>query len=90
MSAWDFQLIVSEILDHHNWGWPRNLHFKFYLSICLLKELTMSWWFYINATGCVGVTGYWSDKICIISPKENIVFVKLFGICFSSNILSSF
>ena len=34
----------------------------------------MSWWFYINATGCVGVTGYWSDKIFIISPKENIVF----------------
>lgn len=33
----EFQLIISEILDHHNQEWPRNLQFKFFLSIYLFK-----------------------------------------------------
>ena len=32
------QLIISAILGHHNQGLPRNLHFKFFLLIDLLKE----------------------------------------------------
>ena len=46
--------------------------------------------FYINVAGCVGITGYRSDTIFIISLKKNIVFEKLFEISFGSNILASF
>ena len=55
----------------------------------LLKELTMSWRFHINITGSVGITGYRSDTIFIMSVKKNIVFAKLFEISFGSNILAS-
>ena len=34
-SEWEFQLIVSETLVHHNQGCSRNLHFAFFLSIWL-------------------------------------------------------
>ena len=50
----------------------------------------MLWRFYINITGCVGITGYRSDTIFIISLKKNIVFAKLFETSFGSNILASF
>ena len=31
----EFQLIISEIIDHHNRGWPRNPHFNIsYQFIC--------------------------------------------------------
>ena len=87
-SQWEFQVIMSEILGHHNQGWPKNLHFKFFLSIYLLKELIMLWRFYINITSCVGITGYWSETIFSISLKENIVFVKFSETYFGSNIAS--
>ena len=45
--------------------------------------------FYINITGCVGITIYWFEITFTISINENIVFVKLFGTSFSSNILAS-
>ena len=48
------------------------------------------WRFYINITGCVGITGYWSETIFIISLKENTVFVKLFETSFGRNIIASF
>ena len=86
-SQWEFQLIISEILGHHNQKWPRNLHFKFFLSIYLFKELTMLWRSYINITGCVGMTSYWSETIFIISHN---IFVKLFETSFGSNIIVSF
>ena len=35
-SDWEFQLIVSETLVHHNQGCSRNLHFEFFLSIWFL------------------------------------------------------
>ena len=89
-SQWEFQLSISEILGHHNEGWLRNLHFKFFLSIYLLKELTMLWRFYINVRDCVAITGYWSETILIISLKKNIAFAKLFETSFGSNILASF
>ena len=51
----------------------------------------MLWKFYINMTGCVGITGYWSETIFVISLKENIFFfVKLFETSFGSNIIVSF
>ena len=68
---------------------PKNLH-KFFLLIYLLKELIMLWRFYINVTGCGGITGYWSEAIFIISFKENIVFGKLFETSFGSDIITSF
>ena len=49
------QLIISEILGHHNQGLPRNLHFKFFLLIDLLKEHSILWRFYINITSCAGL-----------------------------------
>ena len=49
----------------------------------------MLWRFYINVTGFVGITGYWSETILIISRKKNI-FVKLFDISFGSNEFGSF
>ena len=55
-SQCEFQLIVSEILDHHNQVRSRNLHFKFLLSIYLLKKLTVLWRFYTNITGCEWIT----------------------------------
>ena len=89
-SQWEFQLSVSEILGHHNQGWARNLHFKFFLLIYLLKELTMLRRFYINTKGCVGITGYWFETIFIIAFEKNIAFAKLFETSFDSNILASF
>ena len=50
----------------------------------------MLWWFYINVTGCVGITGYWSETIFTITLKENIVFVTLLETSFDSNIIASF
>ena len=50
----------------------------------------MLWRFYMNITDWIGVTGYWSEIISIISHKNNIVFVKLFEMSFGSNILASF
>ena len=50
----------------------------------------MLWRFYINVTECVGITGYWTETILIISLKKNIIFAKLFGIPFGSNKLASF
>ena len=88
-SQWEFQLIISDVLDHHNQGWPRNLHFKFFLSIYLLKKLIMLWRFYINVTSCLGITGYWPETIFNISLKKNICFVKLFQTSFVSNTLTS-
>ena len=38
---------------------------------------------------CVGIVGYWSEAIFIISLKKNIVFAKLFETFFISNILAS-
>ena len=67
----------------------KNLH-KFFLLIYFLKELIMLWRFYINVTGCGGITGYWSEAIFIISLKENIVFGKLFETSFGSDIIASF
>ena len=87
---WEFQLIISEILGHHKQGWPRNLHFKFLLSIYLLKRMIMLWRFYMNITSCIDLIGYWSETIFIISLKENIVFVKFFGTSFGRNIIASF
>ena len=89
-SQWEFQLIISEILGLYNQVWPKNLHFKLFLSIYLLKKLIMLWRFYINITSCVEITGYWYETIFIISLKENIVFVKSFKTSFDSNILASF
>ena len=86
---WEVQLIISEILGYYNQGWSRN-HFKFFLLIYMLKELPMLWRFYMNITDWIGVTGYWSEIISIISHKNNIVFVKLFEMSFGSNILASF
>ena len=40
--------------------------------------------------GCVGITGYWSETIFVISLKENIFCVKLFETFFGSNIIISF
>ena len=71
-SQWEFQLTTSEILGHHNQRWSRNFHYKFFLTIYLLKELTMLWRFYINKTGWVGITDYRSDTIFVISLKKNI------------------
>ena len=39
MSESEFHFIISEILGHHNQGWPRNLYFKVFLSFDLLKKL---------------------------------------------------
>ena len=50
----------------------------------------MLWRFYINITGCVRITAYWSETIFAISLKEDIAFVKLFETPFGSNILASF
>ena len=50
----------------------------------------MLWRFYINVKGCVGITGYWSETISIVSLKENIVFLKLFETSFASNTFTSF
>ena len=50
----------------------------------------MLWRFYINVTVCIGITGYWSETIFIISLKENIVFLKFFETCFVSNTIASF
>ena len=55
-----------------------------------LKELIILWRFYINVTGCLEITDYWSETIFIISHKENIVFVKLFKTSFGSNIIVTF
>ena len=89
-SQWGFQWIISEFLDHHNQRWPKNFHIKFSLSIYLLKELMMLWEFYKNITGCVGITGYWSETILTVSLQENIVFVKIFETSFDRNILAEF
>ena len=40
--------------------------------------------------GCMGIKIYWSEANFIVSPKENIVFVKLFDTSFGSNILALF
>ena len=37
MSHSEFQLIMLDILGHHNQGWPRNLHFKLYLFYLFVK-----------------------------------------------------
>ena len=50
----------------------------------------MLWLFFINITGSVGIAGYWSEIIFIISLTENIVFVKFFETPFGSNIIASF
>ena len=76
----EFQLIISEILDYHKCRWPRNFRFKFFLSIYLLKKLTIR-----NITVCAEITVYWSATILIISLKENVAFVKLFQKSFGSN-----
>ena len=55
-----------------------------------VKEATLLWKFHINITCCVGITGYWSETIFIISLNANIVFVKLIEISFISNIIASF
>ena len=36
----------------------------------------MLWRFYINITGCAGITGYWSETTFTISYKEKIVFLN--------------
>ena len=47
--------------------------------------------FYINTTGCLGITVDCSETIVIIiSRKENIAFVKLFKRSFGRDILASF
>ena len=84
------KLIISENLGHHNQEWPRNLPFKLFLSISLLKEHIILCRFYINITGCIGITIYWIEIIFTISIKENIVLVKLFETSFGSNIIVSF
>ena len=50
----------------------------------------MLWRVYINVTGCVWTTGYWSETIFIISLTENNIFVKLFETSFGNNIIASF
>ena len=50
----------------------------------------MLWLFFINITGSVGIAGYWSEIIFIISLTENIVFVRFFETPFGSNIIASF
>ena len=57
---WELQR-APEILGHHNQGWSWNLHFKLFLSIDLLKKLVVWCKFSIDTTGCVGITGYWSE-----------------------------
>ena len=91
-SQWEFQLIISGILGHHNQKSPMNLHFKFFLLIYLLKEPIMLWKFYINLTVyiCVEMTSYWSETIFVISLSKNIVLAELFETSFDSNILASF
>ena len=59
-SRWELQVIISEILVHHNQGWARNLHLKLFLFIDLLKKLMILWRFCIIIMGCVGITVYWS------------------------------
>ena len=68
----------------------RNLYFKLFLSIYLLKKLIILWRFFINIMGCARITGYWSETTFIISLKENIVFVKFFETSFGSNTIASF
>ena len=46
--------------------------------------------FYENLTDCVGITGYLSVAIFIISLRKNIVFAKFFETSFNSNKLASF
>ena len=86
----EFRLKISEILDHHNQLWLRNLDFKLFLSIYLLKKLVMLRRFYKNITGCVGITVYCSETIFITFLKENTVLIKLFKTSFGSTILASF
>ena len=81
----EFQLIISKILDYHKCRWPRNFRFKFFLSIYLLKKLTIR-----NITVCAEITVYWSATILIISLKENVAFVKLFQKSFGSNTFVAF
>ena len=83
-------MIISEILGRHNQGWPRNLDFKFFLSIYLLKEHNMLCRFYTNITGCVGITVYSPETTWVTSFKEKVVFVKLFETSFNSNVLALF
>ena len=44
-------------------GWRRNQIIQVYIL----------WRFYINMTGCVRITGYWSDAIFIISLKGTLI-----------------
>ena len=50
----------------------------------------MLWTFYVLVADYVGIIGYWSETIFIISLKKNIVFVKLLDVYIGSNILPSF
>ena len=50
----------------------------------------MLWTFYVLVADCVGITGYWSETIFVISLQKNIVFVKLLDVYIGSNILPSF
>ena len=86
-SQWEFQLIILEILGDHTQGWSKNLRFKFFLSIYLLKKIVMLWRFYISITGWVEKTDYWSKISFVMSLKENIVVERMFETFFGSNCL---
>ena len=89
-SQWEFQLIISEIIGHQNQRWLRNFHFKFFVSIYLLKKLTMLWRFYINRTGCAGIIIFDLKQFLIISLRKNIQFRKVFETSFGNNIFAPF
>ena len=72
----EFQFIISEILGHHNQGWPRKLHFKLFLLNDLLKKPIAFWRFYIYITVCIGRTFYWSETCFSYLLRKTLLLSK--------------
>ena len=67
----EFQLKVSEILSHHNQGWPKNLNFS-YCFVCWKGLGIMLWRFYKNIMDRVGITAYWFETIFIFLTQNTV------------------
>ena len=63
-------MVVSD-LGQHNQEWLRNLHFKLFPSIYLLKMFAVFRGFNINITWCVRIIVYRSEETYHISQGKH-------------------
>ena len=67
---------------------PKESSFQIFPINIFVKKAYHAVKFLHKYTDCVGITGYWSKIVFIISLKENIVFLKFLETYFGSNILA--